>query len=103
MSVTLTLGQLANQTRVSVTSSTSDVPPYYATILAPSLAAATKLIESRAPDAPEEAQNRAAVMIVGYWLESPPSNPQRFGFNAWLQSGAAQVLGPFIERRAQAI
>ena len=103
MSVTLTLGQLANQVRVSVTASTSDVPPYYASILVPNLAAATKLIESRAPNAPEDAMNKAAVMIVGYWLESPPSNPQRFGFNAWLQSGAAQILAPFIERRAEAI
>ena len=103
MSVTLTLGQLANQVRVSVTASTSDVPPYYRSILLPNLAAATKMIERRAPDAPEDAQNKAAVMIVGYWMESAPSNPQRFGFNAWLHSGAAQVLGPFIERRAQAI
>ena len=103
MSVTLTLGQLANQVRVSVTSSTSDVPPYYATILAPNLAAATRLIESRAPNAPEEAQNKAAVMIVGYWMDAAPTNPQRFGFNAWLHSGAAQVLAPFIQRRAQAI
>ena len=103
MSVTLTLGQLANQVRVSVTSSTSDVPAFYATILGPNLAAATQLIESRAPNAPEDAQNKAAVMIVGYWMESPPSNPQRFGYNAWLHSGAAQVLGPYIERRAHAI
>ena len=69
----------------------------------PNLAAATKLIESRAPDAPEEAQNKAAVLIVGYWLESEPASAQRFGYNAWLHSGAAQVLGPFIQRRAQAI
>ena len=103
MSVTLTIGQLANQVRVSVTASESDVPPYYRTILLPNLAAATKLIESRAPDAPEDVQNKAAVMIVGYWLESPPSNPQRFGFNAWLHSGAAQILKPFIERRAQPV
>ena len=103
MSVTLTIGQLANQVRVSVTGSESDVPQYYRTILTPSLAAATKLIESRAPDAPEDAMNKAAVMIVGYWLEASPSNPQRFGYNAWLHSGAAQILAPFIERRAQAV
>ena len=103
MSVTLTLGQLANRVRVSVTASTSDVPPYYASILTPNLAAATALVEARAPDAPDDAQNKAVVQIVGYWLESPPSAPQRFGFNAWLHSGAAQVLGPYIERRAEAI
>ena len=101
--VTLTLGQLANQTRVSVTANESDVPQYYRTILTPNLAAATALVEARAPLAPDEAHNKAVVQIVGYWMESPPSNPQRFGFNAWLQSGAAQILGPFIERRAQPI
>ncbi len=103
MSVTITIGSLANETRVSVTSSTSDVSPYYAKILEASLAAATILVEGRAPNAPEASQNKAVVQIVGYWLETPPSNPQRFGHNAWLHSGAAQILGPFIERRAQAI
>ena len=101
--VTLTLGQLANQTRVSVTANESDVPQYYRTILAPHLAAATLLVERRAPDAPDDAQNRAVVQIVGYWLDAPQAPAQRFGFNAWLQSGAAQILGPFIERRAQPI
>ena len=103
MSVTLTLGQLANQVRVSTTAFTSDVSPYYASILALDLAAATKMIESRAPNAPEDAMNKAAVQIIGYWLESPPSAPQRFGYNAWLHSGAGQILAPWIERRAEAV
>ena len=103
MSVTLTLGQLANQVRVSTSASESDVPMYYRTILTPNLAAATALVLARAPDAPDEAHNRAVVQIVGYWLESPPAAPQRFGYNAWLHSGAAQILKPFIERRAQPV
>ena len=103
MSVTITLGQLANQVRVSVTASESDVPMYYRTILTPNLAAATALVEARAPDAPDAAHNKAVVQIVGYWLDAPPAAPQRFGYNAWLHSGAAQILGPFIERRAEAI
>ena len=103
MAVTITIGQLANQTRVSVTGNESDVPQYYRSILTPNLAAATALVEARAPDAPDDAQNRAVVQIVGYWLESPPAPAQRFGANAWLHSGAGQILAPFIERRAQAI
>ena len=103
MAVTLTLGELANQVRISVTASTSDVPAEYNTILAANLAAATAMVEARAPAAPDDSQNKAVVQIVGYWLESPPAAPQRFGYNAWLHSGAAQILGPFIERRAQAI
>ena len=103
MSVTLTLGQLANQVRVSPTEDAADIPTGYVVILTRDLVAATSLVERRAPDAPDDAQNKAVVQIVGYWLESPQSAPQRFGFNAWLHSGAGQILAPFIERRAQAI
>ena len=103
MAVTLTLGRLANEVRVSATDATSDVPDAYVAVLTSNLAAATALVEARAPLAPEDSQNRAVVQVVGYWLESPSAAPQRFGFNAWLQSGAAQILAPFIERRAQVI
>ena len=103
MTVTLTLGQLANQVRVSTTASNSDVPPYYATILAPNLAAATEMVEKRAPDAPDDAQNKAVVQIVGYWMEAPPAAPRRFGYNVWQNSGAAQLLAPWIVRRADAV
>ena len=81
----------------------SGVPSGYVEILTQDLAAATAMVERRAPEAPDNAQNKAVVQLVGYWLESPEAPPQRFGYNAWLHSGAAQVLAPFIERRAQAI
>ena len=103
MAVTITLGELANQVRVSPTDATPDVPDEYAAILKDDLAAAAQLVERRAPLAPTDSQNKAVVQIVGYWLESPPSAPQRFGFNAWLHSGAAQILAPFIQRRAEAV
>ena len=103
MAVTITIGQLANQVRVSATDANSDVPDNYVAVLTSDLAAATALVEARAPLAPDDSQNKAVVQIVGYWLESPPSAAQRFGFNAWLHSGAAQILAPFIKRRAQAI
>ena len=103
MSVTLALGDLANQVRVSPTDDAADIPKGYVVILTRDLEAATSMVERRAPEAPDSAQNKAVVQIVGYWLESPQSPPQRFGFNAWLHSGAAQILAPFIERRAAAI
>ena len=103
MAVTLSLGKLANQVRVSSTDATSDVPDPYVAVLTSSLAAATALVEARAPLAPDDSQNKAVVQIVGYWLNAPPAAPQRFGYNAWLQSGAAQILAPYIERRAQAV
>ena len=103
MSVTISLGQLANHVRVSTTPGIPDVPMYYQHILGLDLAAATKLIESRAPNAPKEAQNKAAVQIIGYWLQAPEAAAQRFGYNAWQNSGAAQILAPFIDHRAEAV
>ena len=102
MAVTLTLNELAVQLRYSV-SDTVPPPSAYAVDLRDWLAAATEWVERRAPLAPTDAQNRAVTQICGYWSQSPPAPPQRFGYNAWLHSGAAQLLAPFIERRAQAV
>ena len=103
MAVTITLGGLALQVRVSATDSSSDVPAAYVDVLTDALATATELVESRAPLAPTAAQNGAVVRLCGYWLDAPQAAPQRFGYNAWLQSGAAGLLGPFIERRAEPV
>ena len=103
MAVNITLRQLAHEVRVTTASDGAGIPPYYVTILHRDLAAATELVMSRAPLAPTESLNKAVVQIIGYWLDSEPASPQRFGHNAWLHSGAAQVLAPFIKRRARAI
>ena len=103
MAVTITLQQLAHEVRVTTNSADSGITPYYVTILQRDLNAATEMVERRAPLAPTESQNKAVVRIVGYWLQSPEAPPQRYGLNVWQHSGAAQILGPFIERRAQAI
>ena len=100
MAVTISIAQLSQAVRLSVTGSPD--PPYLA-ILTRNLAVATELVEARAPLAPEDSQNKAVVQLVGYWLDAPPAAPGRFGYNAWQNSGAAQVLAPFIERRAQAV
>ena len=102
MAVTLTLNELAVQVGYSVSAS---VPPKHAYVvdLLGWLASATEMVERRAPLAPTDTQNAAVTQLVGYWKDAPWAPPQRFGFNAWLFSGAAQLLAPFIERRAQAI
>ena len=102
MAVTLTLNELAVQLGYSVSDSVPPSPAY-AVDLSDWLAAATEWVERRAPNAPEDAMNRAVTQIAGYWNDAPRAAPQRFGYNAWLHSGAAQILGPFIERRAQAV
>ena len=103
MAVTITLRQLAHEVRVTTASDDAGISPYYVTILQRDLAAATELVEARAPLAPTESQNKAVVQVVGYWLQAPEAAPQRFGYNAWLHSCAAQLLAPYIERRAEAI
>ena len=81
----------------------SDVPSEYLGILTDSLAAGTEMVERRAPAAPTDSQNMAVARICAYWLNAPEAAPARFGYNAWLRSGAAQLLAPFIDRRAEAV
>ena len=102
MAVSLTPQELAAHLRIT-TSDTQPIPGPYVVIVVDSLQAATELVERRAPLAPTDSQNEAVVRIVGYWERAPDAPPQRYGYNAWLHSGAAQLLGPFIERRAEAI
>ena len=102
MAVTLTHQELAAHLRIT-TSDTQPIPGPYVTIVVDSLQAATELVERRAPLAPTDSQNRAVTLLCGYWFESPRAAPQRFGYGAWLHSGAAQLLSPWIERRAQAV
>ena len=103
MPVTITLGHLANGVAISVTTNDSDIPIWYVAGLTSDLAAATALVEHRAPLAPDTQQNKAVVQIVAYWLNAADASPQRFGYNAWQNSGAAQILAPFIDRRAEAV
>ena len=102
MAVTLTLGQLALELRVSVTDDVADVPMFYAGILQRGLTTATALIEQRAPDAPEGIQNAAASMLIAYDFDSerPAHRNVR---SAWNYSGAAEVLSPWVSRRAEAV
>ena len=102
MAVTLTLNELAVQLGYSISDSVPPAQPYVVD-LRDWLAAATEWVERRAPLAPSDTQNRAVTQLAAYWNDAPTAPPQRFGYNAWLHSGAAQLLAPFIERRAQAI
>ena len=102
MAVTLTIQRLALHLRVT-TIEGQDVPPQYVTILTDFLVTATELVERRAPDAPTDSQNMAVARICAYWNQALDAAPQRFGYNAWQNSGAAQILGVFISRRAEAV
>ena len=102
MAVTLTTRALALHLRI-ITRAAGSIPDEYTLILTDSLAVATELVERRAPDAPTETQNMAVARICAYWFNADEAAPQRFGFNSWQNSGAAQILAPFIDRRAEAV
>ena len=102
MSVTLTIQELAAHLRI-IGSDSQPIPGPWAVELHDSLAAAAELVERRAPDAPTDTQNKAVARICAYWNQAPESAPARFGYNAWQHSGAAQLLGAFITRRAEAV
>ena len=102
MAVTLTLNELAVHVGSSVSETVPPKGPYIVPLI-DALRSASELVERRAPLAPDDSQNEAVSVIVGYWFQSPQAAPQRYGYNAWLHSGAAQILAPFIERRAQAV
>ena len=102
MTVTLTNQELAAHLGI-ITSDTQPIPGPYVTQVVDDLQAAAELVEKRAPLAPTNSQNRAVVLICGYWFQAPRAAPQRFGYSAWLHSGAAAILKPWIVRRAQTI
>ena len=102
MAVTLTINALAVQLRYVTDAS---IPPRHEHLLDLTawLSAATALVERRAPLAPTDSQNEAVAQISAYWSQAPEGAPRRFGYNAWQNSGAAQILAPFIDRRAEAV
>lgn len=102
MAVTLTAQELASHMRIT-TSDTQPIPGPYVAMVVDSLQVATEIVERRAPLAPSDSQNMAVTQIAGYWFDAPPAGAQRFGYSAWQNSGAAEILLPFIERRAQAV
>ena len=102
MAVTLTIQQLGFDLRV-ITSSADPIPLSFEGQLRRLLAAAKELIERRAPAAPDDTQNEAVVLWAGYRFDGPPSYRGQAYASAWLNSGAAELLGPWIDRRAEPV
>ena len=67
-------------------------------ILSRYLATATALVEDYAAGAPENVQNTAASMLVGYFYDAPVSQGPRYA-NALANSGAQLVLSRWQSRR----
>ena len=71
-------------------------------ILTRQLAVATAYVNHRAPDVPVETGNEAVVLIAGWLYDSAPSG-RRTVQGAYLHSGAAGLLAPYVSRRAEAV
>ena len=96
MAVTITLSQLSEALRITVTGSPTG--PYLG-IVTRQLAAAKVTIERYArDDTPPELLNEAAVRLVGYLLDAPSVNPSRnvsTPENSFRNSGAKALLSPY--------
>ena len=91
MALTITVAQLSQAVRLTVTGS-PDAP--YLAILTRQRAVAEAIIEDYAnDDTPDDVKNEAAILIVGYLLESPSFTRQPQ--NAFILSGARALLAPF--------
>lgn len=62
------------------------------------LAVASALVEERAPGAPQEVQNQAALRLIGWMYDSDPAQI-RYGANPMLHSGAGSLLGPWARQK----
>ena len=92
MALTITISQLAAARRLQ-TSPTGVVSEPHLDILVRQLAVAEALIESFAVDAPDAVKNEAAIRLVGYLLDQPPTGMQ--SQNPLRHSGALPLLSPF--------
>lgn len=66
------------------------------------LKTAAAYIERRAPAAPQEAQDEAALLFIAYALERGGGDPEgvRGAPNVWRHSGALSILAPWRVHRA---
>ena len=95
MALTITVSQLSQALRLTVTGSAD--PPYLA-IITRQLAVADATITGYADDAPEDVKNEAAIRLVGYLLDAPVVNPSRnvsTPEGAFRNSGAKGLLSPW--------
>ena len=104
MAVTITVAQLSQALRLTVTGSAD--PPNLA-IITRQLAVATARIESYAnDDCPDEVMDESAIRMTGYLLDSEPVNPSRnvsTPENSFRNSGAQNLLAPWHDLVSEAV
>ena len=101
MAVTISAGQLAVRLRVAVLA--SDIPLGFEDDIRDLLAVGRATVEQRAPLAPDAIQNEALTRFCAYLLDKDPATRGMNYANAWGNSGAASIVAPWIDRRAEAV
>ena len=94
MALTITVPQLASALRIQVSPTLAVAEPHLS-ILTRQRAVAEGLIESFAPDAPDDVKDEAAIRLCGYLLEQAPTGVQ--SQNPIRHSGALPLLAPYVE------
>ena len=61
---------------------------------------AVAFVNRYAPNAPETIRDEAAIRLAGYIFDSPSASGQARHANAFLNSGAQAIVGPYKARRA---
>ena len=96
MTVTITQAEVTVAIRAATT--TENVDPTVAAVIAYLYAAAGELVVNYAPDAPDDIHNAAMIRLTGWLYDSDPTEP---GIGRAIQtSGAAALLGPWRSHRA---
>ena len=95
MAITLTDGQFAAALRIEQTV----IDPAVSRLRS----AVSAYVDQRAPLVPAAIGDEAVSRMGGYLYDAPESARGDSYASAWLNSGAAELCGPWIKRRAEAI
>ena len=95
----VTINKLAVNLRIT-TSVTQQVEEPYLSILTSILNWAIETVDSNAPQATESAKDLAVYQLSAYLYDKPQASRGLAYSNAWANSGAANILRRWIQRRA---
>ena len=76
-------------------------PEPVASILTRLMAVASATVEHRASDAPDDIKDEAVIRMASYLYDQPTAASGDRYAGAFRNSGAASLLGPWVQRRAQ--
>ena len=83
---------------------TTDPPEPILGVITRLLSVAQSTVQLHASTAPDDIQDEAMIRMAAYVYDQPTSSPGQRFINAYVNSGAASLLGPWTKHRtAQAV